>query len=171
MDWCPAWWRDAEKEGEMKWQLIAIGCLSLREKAGRVGAHPDMGIIAPWLMGAGAFGIINFIYYVPSLCLSPVVSPSVLCSGISTTWWHTFNCTLIEDPAGMKKLFITFYDLVTFLASDKKTGIFAVSSERWCKVCGIFFKKCIFFIIIISKNHTLRFLFTHKVHIKFAIPH
>ena len=35
-------------EGEMKRQLIAVSCLSLREKhTGRVGAHPDTGIIAP----------------------------------------------------------------------------------------------------------------------------
>lgn len=53
---------------QMKWQLIAVSCLSLREKhTGRVGAHPDTGVIAPWLMGAGAFGIINFIYCVLSL--------------------------------------------------------------------------------------------------------
>lgn len=37
-----------KKEGEMKWQLIAVSCLSLRERhTGRVGAHPDTGIIAP----------------------------------------------------------------------------------------------------------------------------
>lgn len=121
----------------MKWQLIAVSCLSLREKhTGRVGAHSDTGIIAPWLMGAGAFGIINFIYCVLSLLLCPPPSPPppythpttthphpVRCGGISATRWHTFNCTLIEDPAGMKKLFITFYDLVTFLVSDRKAGI------------------------------------------------
>lgn len=45
MDSGPAWWkscRQKKKEGEMKWQLIAVSCLSLREKhTGRVGAHPD----------------------------------------------------------------------------------------------------------------------------------
>lgn len=137
-----------KKEWEMKWQLIAVSCLSLREKhTGRVGAHPDTGIIAPWLMGAGAFGIINFIYCVLSLLLCvcvcvppPPLSPSppppyptpppvLLCGGISATRWHTFNCTLIEDPAGMKKLFITFYDLVTFSGVRQESRYFVVGSQ------------------------------------------
>lgn len=64
-----------KKEGEMKWQFVGVSCLSPREKrTGRVGAHPDTGIIAPWLMGAGAFGIINFIYCVLSLSFSPSLS-------------------------------------------------------------------------------------------------
>lgn len=67
-----------KKEGEMKWQFVAVSCLSPREKrTGRVGAHPDTGIIAPWLMGAGAFGIINFIYCVLSLSFSPSLSLSL----------------------------------------------------------------------------------------------
>lgn len=129
-----------QKEGEMKWQLIAVSCPSFREKhTGRVGEHPDTGIIALWLMGAGAFGIINFIYCVLSLLLCPLpITPytpphplPVLCGGISATWWHTFNCTLIEDPAGMKKLLITFYDLVT-VGVKQESRYFVVAHSPRC---------------------------------------